>query len=193
VNKGGLTAAFAGVALVVMGVLPPLVIEDTYGDVAVPGSATLHLPSGEVDVTLQAVSSTDEPSVPPLSMRMSGGDGISRPVVVESPRTTSLIVGERVRVRVVRIAQEGDYRVNIDGEVYGPYRPTLTFGHIMRNQSLLPLLATGATISWVFFISVSGVVLYAVFGTGLGVLAAVGTSLLASSARKLLARLSVNL
>jgi hypothetical protein len=40
VNKGGLTAAFAGVALVVMSVLPPLVLEDTYGDVAVPGSAT---------------------------------------------------------------------------------------------------------------------------------------------------------
>jgi hypothetical protein len=63
----------------------------------------------------------------------------------------------------------------------------------MRNQSLLSLLATGATISWVFFISVGGVVLCVVFGTGLGVLAAVGTSLLASSARKLLARLSVNL
>jgi hypothetical protein len=194
VNRGGLTAAFAGVALVVMGVVPPLVIGDTNGDVAVPGSSTLHLPSGEVDVTLQAVGPTDEPSVPPLSMRISGGDGIPRPEVVESPRTTSLIVGDRrVRVWVVRIAQEGDYRVDIDGEVYGPYKPTLTFGHIMRNQSLLSLLTTGATISWVFFICVGGVVFCAVFGTGIGVLAAVGTSLLASSARKLLTKLSVNL
>ena len=193
-NKGGLTAAFAGVALVVMGVLPPLVLEDTHGDVAVPGSATLHLPSGEVDVTLQAVGPTDEPSVPPLSMRISGGNGIAPPDVVESPRTTFLIAGDkRVRVGVVRIAQEGDYRVDIDGEVYGPYKPTLTFGHIMRNQGLLSLLATGATISWVFFICVGGVVFCAVFGIGIGLLAAVGSFLLASSARKVLARLSVNL
>jgi len=65
----------------------------------------------------------------------------------------------------------------------------LTFGHAMRNQSLLSLLATGATIRWVFFICVFG----AVFGIGIGLLAAVGPFLLASSARKLLARPSVNL
>jgi hypothetical protein len=59
VNKGGLTAALAGFALVVTGVLPPLVLEHTYGDVAVPGSATVHLPSGEVDVTMQAAAPTD--------------------------------------------------------------------------------------------------------------------------------------
>jgi hypothetical protein len=78
-NKGGLTAAFAGFALVVMGVLPRLVLEDTYGDVAVPGSTTVRLPSGEVDVILQSVGSTDEPSMPQLSMRISGADGIPSP------------------------------------------------------------------------------------------------------------------
>jgi hypothetical protein len=190
VNRGGLTAAFAGFALAVMGVLPPLVLEDTYGDVAVPGSATVRLPSGEVDVTLRSVGPTDEPSMPPLSMRVSGPDGIPQPEVVESPRTTSLIFGDkRVRVWVVRIAQEADYRVDIDGDVYGPYNPTLSFGHIMRNDSLLALLATGASISWVFFMCVGG----AVFGIGLGLLAADGPLLLATSARKLLAIRSVNL
>jgi hypothetical protein len=64
-----------------MGVLPPLVLEDAHGDVAVPGSTTLRLPSGEVDVTLQAVAPTDEPSVPPLSMHISGRDAIPRPEV----------------------------------------------------------------------------------------------------------------
>jgi hypothetical protein len=181
VNKGGLTAAFAGFALAVMGVLPPLVLEDNYGDVAVPGSATVRLPSGEVDVTLRSVGPTDEPSTPPLSMRISGPDGIPQPEVVESPRTTSLIFGERVRVWVVRIAQEADYRVDIDGDIYGPYNPTLTFGHIMRNDGLLAPLPTGASISWVFFICVGG----AVFGIGIGVAMAVGTSLLASAVRKL--------
>jgi hypothetical protein len=190
VNKGGLTAAFAGFALAVMGVLPPLVLEDTYGDLAVPGSATVRLPSGEVDVTLQSVGSTDEPSMPPLSMRISGPDGIPQPEVVDSPRTTSLTFDDkRVRVWVVRIAQEADYRVDIDGDVYGPYNPTLTFGHIMRNDSLLALLAIGASISWVFFICVGS----AVFSIGIGIAMAVGTSLLTSAARKLLARPSVNL
>jgi hypothetical protein len=183
-NKGGLTAALAGFALVVMGVLPPLVIEDTYGDVAVPGSATVRLPSGEVDVTLRSVVPTDEPTMPPLSMRISGPDGIPQPEVVESPRTTNLIFGERVRVWVVRIAQEGDYRVDIDGEVYGPYNPTLTFGHIMRNDGLLALLATGASISWVFFICV--------FSIGVCMPMAVGACLLASAAQKLAVGESVN-
>jgi hypothetical protein len=194
VNKGGLTAVFAGPALVVMGVFPPLVLEDTYGDVAVPGSANLHLPAGEVDVTLRSVAATDEPSVPPLSIRISGPDGIPRAEVVENRRTTSLIAGnERVRVWVVRIAQEADHRVDIDGEVYGPYKPTLTFGHVMRNDSLHWLLTIGTRVSWVFFICVVGVVLSAVFGTVLGLLFAVGPFLLASAVRKLLSVPPVNL
>jgi hypothetical protein len=194
VNKGGLTARFAGLALVVMGVFPPLALEDTYGDIAVPGSANLHLPAGEVDVTLRSVAPIDEPSVPPLSIRISGPDGISRAEVVENRRTTSLIGGdERVRVWVVRIAQEADYRVDIDGEVYGPYKPTLTFGHVMRNDSLHWLLTIWTRVSWVFFICVVGVVFSAAFGTVLGLFIEVGPFPRASAVRKLLSRPSVNL
>ena len=193
-NKGGLTAAFAGLALVVMGVFPPLVLEDTYGDVAVPGAANLHLPAGEVDVTLRSVAPADEPSVPPLSIRISGPDGVSRAEVVENRRTTPLIAGdELVRIWVVRIAQEADYRVDIDGEVYGPYKPTLTFGHVMRNDSLHWLLTIAARLSWLFFICVGGVVLCAVFGTVLGLFFTVGAFHLSSAVRKLLAKPSANL
>jgi hypothetical protein len=194
VNKGGLTAALAGFALVVMGVLPPLVLEDTYGDVVVPGSAHLHLPTGEVDVTLRSAAPTDEPSVPPLSIRISRADGIPPAEVVENPRTTSLVAGDqRVRVWVVRIAQEADYRVDIDGEVYGPYKPTLTFGHVMKNDSLHWLLTIAARLSWLFFICVGGVVLCAVFGTVLGLFFTVGAFHLSSAVRKLLAKPSANL
>ena len=193
-NKGGLTAVLAGSALVVMGVLPPLVLEDTYGDIAVPGSANLRLPAGEVDVTLRSVAPHDEPSVPPLSIRITGPDGIPPAEVVENPRTTFLIAGDkRVRVWVVRIAQEADYRVDVDGEVYGPYQPTLTFGHVMRNDRLLSMLTIGTTISWVFFICVGGLVLSAVFGTVLGLVFTFGVFHLASGVRKLLARPSANL
>ena len=177
-----------------MGVLPPLVLEDTYGDVVVPGSAHPHLPTGEVDVTLRSAAPTDEPSVPPLSIRISRADGIPPAEVVENPRTTSLVAGDqRVRVWVVRIAQAADYRVDIDGEVYRPYKPTLTFGHVMRNDSLHRLLTIGTRVSWVFFICVVGVVLSAVFGTVLSLLFAVGPFLLASAVRKLLSVSPVNL
>jgi hypothetical protein len=124
VNRGGLTAALAGLALVVMGVLPPLVLEDTFGDVAVPGSANLHLPDGEVD---------------------------------------------------------------------GSYRPTLAFGHVMRNDRLHWLLTIGTRLSWLFLICVGGVVLCAVLGTVLGLFFTVGTFHLASAVQKLLARPSANL
>ena len=88
----------------------------------------------------------------------------------KSPHDIPIAGNERVRVWVVRIAQEADYRVDIDGEVYGPYKPTLTFGHVMRNDSLHWLLTIGTRVSWVFFICVVGVVLSAVFGTVLGLL-----------------------
>jgi hypothetical protein len=45
----------------------------------------------------------------------------------------------------------------------------------------------------VFFVCVGGFVLCVVFGTGIGLVGAVGTSLLASSVRRLLDRPSVNL
>jgi hypothetical protein len=177
-----------------MGVFPPLALEDTYGDVAVPGSANLHLPAGEVDVTLRSVAPADEPSVPPLSIRISGPDGVSRAEVVENRRTTPLIAGdELVRIWVVRIAQEADYRVDIDGEVYGPYKPTLTFGHVMKNDSLHWLLTIAARLSWLFFICVGGVVLCAVFSTVLGLFFTVGAFHLSSAVRKLLAKPSANL
>jgi hypothetical protein len=49
---------------------------------------------------------------------------------------------------MVRILREGDYRVTIDGEVYGPYQPTLTLGHVVWNDGVLALLAVGAVIRW---------------------------------------------
>jgi hypothetical protein len=41
-----------------------------------------------------------------------------------------------VRVWVVHVAQEGDYHVEVQGEVYGPYQPSLIFGRNMWNEPL---------------------------------------------------------
>ena len=48
-----------------------------------------------------------------------------------------------VRVWVVRIAQEADYRIEVDGEVYRPYQPPLTFGRNVWNEALETLVTLG--------------------------------------------------
>lgn len=129
ITKRRLTAASAVIVLAVLGVLPHLVSGGRYGDVPIPGAATVHLPAGEVDVTLATVGAADEP-VPPLCVHISGPDGTTAPALVESPRTkyTSDNGDMLVRVWVVHVAQEGDYHVDVEGEIYGPYQPSLTFG-----------------------------------------------------------------
>jgi hypothetical protein len=145
ITRGILTAAFAALVLAALGVLPFLIFEDPYGDVPIPGSATVHLPAGEVDVTLRTAGPAGDVSVPPLSIRISGPDGTTRPEVIESPRWqhANAQSGMLVRVWVVRIAQDGDYRVEVEGEVYGPYQPPLTFGRNMWNEPLEVLVVLG--------------------------------------------------
>ena len=87
----------------------------------------MHLPAGEVDVTLRTAGPAGDVSVPPLSIRIFGPDGTEQPEVIESPRRKQ---GDSqgnmlVRVWVVRIAQEADYRIEVDGEVDRPYQPPL--------------------------------------------------------------------
>ena len=53
-----------------------------------------------------------------------------------------------VQVWVVRIAQEADYHVKVDGEVYRPYQSSLTFGRNVWNEPLETLAILGALL-WV--------------------------------------------
>lgn len=93
ITKRRLTAASAVIVLAVLGVLPHLVSGGRYGDVPIPGAATVHLPAGEVDVTLATVGSADEPA-PPMCVHISGPDGTTARALVESPRT-KMQVGQR--------------------------------------------------------------------------------------------------
>ena len=153
----GRTLAFAFAVLVLIGMyaLPFLVSEDPYGEVPIPGSATLHLPAGEVDLTLRTAGSLDGQPVPPLSIQISGPDGRPQPETTESRRTKYFTAEDMwVRVWVVNVAQEGDYHVEVDGEVYGPYQPWLTFRH-MGNDFLDVVTLLGAILSsFVFSVAV---------------------------------------
>jgi hypothetical protein len=144
-------AVLAVFVLGVTCVLPFVVHDDTYGEVPIPGSGTVHLPQGDVDVTVLYQRPDDDADgipLPPLSIRIAGPEGTPPPEVVEGWRmkcaTTDCDI--QLGIRVVRVAHEGDYRVTIDGEVYGPYQPTLTFGRFVWNDVLLALLALGSVI-----------------------------------------------
>ncbi|MDT5184725.1 MAG: hypothetical protein QOI29_2883 [Mycobacterium sp.] len=138
-------------------VLPLVVHDDLYGDVPIPGSGTVHLPPGNVDVTLRSQRPDDDAHairVPPLSIRISGPDGTPQPELIESRRAKCVNsdCDIQTRIWVVRVLREGDYHVTIDGEVYGPYQPTLAFGHVVWNDFLLAPLALGSVLRWLVLI-----------------------------------------
>jgi hypothetical protein len=148
------------VAVFVLGVtcvLPFVVHDDVYGDVSIPGSTTVHLPPGDVDVTVGSQRPDDDAHaipMPPLSLRISGPEGNLQPEVIES-RHAKCVNNDcdiQTRLWVVRVLREADYHVTIDGEVYGPYQPTLAFGHFVWNDFLLAPLALGSVIRWLVFI-----------------------------------------
>jgi hypothetical protein len=154
ITKGRVTAAVAVIVLAKLAVLPFLVSGGRYGDVPIPGAATVHLPAGEVDATLRTVGPADEPK-PPLSIHISGPDGMAQPEVIESARTkyTSDKGDMLVRVWVVQVVAEGDYHVEVQGETYGPYQQSLTFERIMWNEPLEALVAFCAALSWLLLIA----------------------------------------
>jgi len=111
ITRGKLTFAVVALVLAAWGVLPFLIFEGPYGEVSIPGSATVHLPAGEVEITLRTAGPAGDVSVPPLSLRIFGSDGTTPPDVIESPRwkPADSQGNMLVQVWVVRIAQEADY------------------------------------------------------------------------------------
>ena len=80
ITRGKLTFAVVALVLAAWGVLPFLIFEGPYGEVSIPGSATVHLPAGEVEITLRTAG-------PPVMCRCrrcryasSGQMGLRRPM-----------------------------------------------------------------------------------------------------------------
>jgi hypothetical protein len=168
ITKDRLTAGFIVLVVAAWGVLPFVIFEGPYGEVPIPGETTVHLPAGEVDVTLRTAGPAGGVSVPPLSIRVSGPDGTTQPEVIESARwkSTDSQGNMLVRVWVVRIAQAADYHIEVQGEVYRPYQPPLTFGRPIWNEALemlvnlgLLLLLLGLWTALVIFVGVWSLVL----------------------------------
>lgn len=115
---------------------------DAYGEVPVPGTGSIALPSGEVTVTLhtRVISGPSGGGlpVPPLSLQVQPPAGVEQPVMEESLGITTTVNNDsRRRVWRMRVAAAGDYRITTDGQVGGFITPRLAFGHSSPYGSLV--------------------------------------------------------
>jgi hypothetical protein len=107
---------------------------DAYGEVPVPGSASLHLPAGEVTISLHTViiggPNGGGLPVPPLGITIDPPSGVAQPTVTENFGSTTTVNNDaHVRVWVTQIPSEGNYNITTDGKVNGYIDPRLAFGH----------------------------------------------------------------
>jgi hypothetical protein len=106
---------------------------DKYGRIGIPGSGTVTLPHGEVDihyaVQLATNGSGGALTVPSLTFDLVAPEGAADPVVTEDVGgTVSVNSSAHVRVWRLQVEDAGVYTVTTDGDVGGFVAPQLTFG-----------------------------------------------------------------
>ena len=139
--KISLAAAIAMMVVAVGGFIVALVLNtffldkyNAYGEVPIPGSGSVHLPAGEVTISLHTVviggPNGGGLPVPPLGVTIASPDGVAQPVVTESIGSTTTVNNDaHVRVWVAQIPANGTYNITTDGKVNGYIDPRLAFGH----------------------------------------------------------------
>ncbi|MGB8407581.1 MAG: SHOCT domain-containing protein [Mycobacterium sp.] len=140
----GVIAAVAAVAMAVsvIGFVTALLLNafvfddyDAYGEVPVPGSATVHLPAGPATISLHTmvIGGGGVLPVPKMSIGIAGPAGVPDPALTEDIGSTTTVNSDaHVRVWNAQIPVEGDYHVTTDGSVTAYVNPTLAFGHGSR-------------------------------------------------------------
>lgn len=160
------TMIVAAVAFIVTLALNSFVFDDydAYGEVPIPGTASVRLPAGDVTVSFHTllVGSTSGSGlpVPPLKYRIEPPPGVDEPRLTEDyGATTSVNNDARVRIGYLHVPVDGTYRFTTDGRV-GPYlNPRLAFGHGSTHGSLNVVFAV------VFGIGALGLVAARVWAT----------------------------
>lgn len=105
---------------------------DAYGEVPIPGSATVHLPAGEATISLHTmmIGGGGVLPVPKMSLTIAPPAGVAEPQVTEDMGSTTTVNNDaHIRVWVAKIPADGDYTVTTDGQVSAYVNPTLAFGH----------------------------------------------------------------
>jgi hypothetical protein len=139
--KLSLAAAVVMMIVSVAGFIVALVLNaffldkyNAYGEVPVPGSSSLHLPAGEITISLHTVviggPNGGGLPVPPLGVTIKPPDGVAQPAVRENIGSTTTVNNDaHVRVWVAQIPADGTYDITTDGQVNGYINPRLAFGH----------------------------------------------------------------
>lgn len=169
--KISLSAAVVTMIASVVGFIVALVLNaffldeyNAYGEVSIPGSGSVHLPRGEVTVSLHALvlggSNGGGLPVPPLGVTITPPDGVPQPAVTENIGSTTTVNNDaHVRVWLAQIPAEGTYNIATDGQVSGFIEPRLAFGHSSSYGFVV----------WVFVtLFVAGLVVSIVAGRWLG-------------------------
>src|ERR671919_1544802 len=126
-----LTLVASVIGFVAVLILDAFVLDeyDAYGEVRIPGSASLQLPEGEVTVSFHTLI-TGRPTsgfpIPEMGLSIDPPPGVPEPEVTESiGGTTSVNSDVHVRVWVVQIHQTGTYSITTDGNVSAYINPRL--------------------------------------------------------------------
>jgi hypothetical protein len=140
------TMVAAAIGFVVTLVLNAFVFDeyDAYGEVPIPGSASVHLPEGDVTVTFHTVLIGGGGSglpVPALNYRITGSDGADVQLTEDYGTTTTVNNDARVRIGYLHAPVDGTYDVKLDGNVSAYLDPTLAFGHGSSYGSVPWILA----------------------------------------------------
>ncbi len=123
------------IGFIVLPMLNAFVLDkyNAYGEVPIPGSASLHLPAGKVTVSFhtEVISGPNGGGlpVPQLGMDIDPPPGVANPAVTESYGGTTTINNDaHRRVWVVQVPADGTYTIKADGQVNGFISPSLAFG-----------------------------------------------------------------
>jgi hypothetical protein len=125
---------------------------DKYGRVSIPGSGTVTLPQGEVDIVFEVHFATNGSggalTVPALRFDLVPPDGVADPSVKEDFGSSVSVnnVGH-IRVWRMQVPTAGKYAVTSDGDVGGYIDPQLTFG-TGSPVPIWPIIASSA-LFWV--------------------------------------------
>ena len=172
-NGGGAprTAIIVSVIALVIGVLGIIASvmvnafviadDDAYGEVPIPGSASLELPAGDVDIAYRATTLTvggKGVMVPPIQLAITPPTGVATPLITDSMSSSSKTNREvTVRVFTAHIKQAGTYRIDAKASVFESQNPRLTFGHSSPyywvmwpfiGMTVLAAVALGLSIMW---------------------------------------------
>ncbi|MEO8816084.1 MAG: SHOCT domain-containing protein [Mycobacterium sp.] len=136
VRIAGIVSVLAVIGFVITLVLNVFVLDkyNAYGELPVPGSSKLWLPSGRVTVSFhtRVIGSPTGGGlpVPPLEMKIVPPEGVADPAVTENIGSTTTVNNDsRRRVWLVQVPAEGTYTIRSDGAVGGFIAPRLAFGY----------------------------------------------------------------